>query len=252
MRSMKTAAPSAPAKETKFDPSTWANQARLLAKNQAEAAALRMAMVLSALVLLALAARLLVDLPLPQDPAAVVAIALACVAIVAGVWLWTYASALAANTRQVRRATWQEELDSGQDLDDDGLIGPPAQQPAGHVVKIGGAKPRDVVLPDLDPAPWAARPLARFPVPANDVIYILNRAAKSGLGFRDWDGHRLPSGTPVDRPLWTRIIDGMVDWEMVQATTDAGGRRRVRLAGDVTVDEMIAAVRQSTAGRQPA
>lgn len=249
MRSLKTAAPSAPAKETKFDPSTWANQARLLARNDADAAALRVAMILAALVLLALAARLLVDLPLPRDPGVVLAIAIAGCIVIAGVWIWTYASALASNTRRVRSATWQEELARGEDIDHDGVVGPP--QPAGHVVRIGGSKPREVVIPDLDPAPWAAPPLVRFPVPANDVIYILSRAAKSGLGFRDWDGHRLPSGNSVDRDLWSRVIDGMVDWEMVQSTTDAAGRRRVRLAGDVTVDEMISAVRQSVAGRQP-
>jgi hypothetical protein len=107
-----------------------------------------------------------------------------------------------------------------------------------------------VVLPDLDP-PRETRPLVRFPVPANDVIYILTRSAQDGLGFREWDGHRLPSGSVVDRPLWTAVINGMVDWQMVQATTDAAGRRRVRLAGDATVDEMIAAVRQSVAGKKP-
>ena len=246
MRSMKTAAPSAPAtKESKFDPSTWANQARLLARNEADAAALRVAMVLSGLVLLALAARLLVDLPLPRDPVVVVAIAIACVAIVAGWWLWTYASALAANTRRVQQATWQEELLRNEDLDGDHQIGPP--QEAGHVVRIGGSKPREFVLPDLEGS-RAARPLARFPVTPNDVIYILTRASREGLGFREWDGHSLPSGVTVDRPLWGRIIDGMVDWEFVQATTDAAGRRRVRLATDVTVDDMVAAVRQSVSG----
>lgn len=36
------------------------------------------------------------------------------------------------------------------------------------VVKVGGKKGRDVVLPDLDP-PRDVRPLVRFPVPANGV-----------------------------------------------------------------------------------
>lgn len=248
MRSMKTAAPSAPAKEGKFDPSTWAQQAKLLARNQGEAAALKVSLVLAALALLGIGAALALDAPLPRDPATVAGLAVGAVLVVVVVYVWVYSSALAANTHEVRRATWQREQELGQDIDGDGMVGQP--EPVGHVVRIGGAKPREVVLPNLE-ASRAARPLARFPVPANDVVYVLTRAGKEGLGFREWDGHSLPSGVTVDRPLWGRIIDGMVDWEMVQATTDAAGRRRVRLAGDVTVDEMIAAVRQSVSGVKP-
>lgn len=46
------------------------------------------------------------------------------------------------------------------------------------VVKVGGKKGRDVVLPDLDP-PRDVRPLVRFPVPANGV---------SGSSPRDTSG----------------------------------------------------------------
>ena len=247
MGTMKIAAPSAPAKEGKFDPSTWAQQARLLAKNQAEAAALRVAMVLAGLVLLALGASLALDVRLPRDPTVIVAVAIGCVAMVAGVWLWTYASALAANTRSVQAATWQEELARGEDLDGDGQVGQPAE--AGHVVKIGGSRPQEVVLPNLDTARAAPR-LARFPVPANDVVYVLTQANRLGLGFRQWEGQQLPTSRAViDRPLWSAIIDGMVDWEMVEARTDAGGRRRVRLASDVTVDQMVAEIRKSVAAK---
>lgn len=249
MRSMKTAAPSAPAREGKFDPSTWAQQAKLLARNQGEAAALKVSLVLAALAMLWIGAALALDAPLPRDPATVAGLAVGAVLVVLVVYVWVYSSALAANTHEVRRATWQREQELGQDLDGDGMVGQP--EPVGHVVRIGGAKPREVVLPNLE-ASRAARPLARFPVPANDVIYVLTRAAKEGLGFREWEGHRLPTtGVEIDRPLWGRIIDGMVDWEFVQATTDAGGRRRVRLASDVTVDEMVAAVRQSVAASKP-
>jgi len=249
MRAMRTAAPSAPAKESRFDPATWAQQARLLARAEAEAAALQVSLALAVLAMLWIGAVLALDALAPRDPATVAGLAVGAVLVVLVVYVWVYSSALAANTHEVRRATWQREREMGEDIDGDGVVGEP--EPVGHVVRIGGSAPRDVVLPNLDVATRAARPLARFPVAPNDVIYVLTRAASAGLGFREWEGHRLPSGAEIDRLLWGRIIDGMVDWEMVQATTDAAGRRRVRLAGDVSVDEMIAAVRQSVAGVKP-
>jgi hypothetical protein len=234
----------------KFDPSTWAGQARQTAKNQATSTTMLWGVVVAVLLMLAaLAMRHLVGLAW-SEIAADLAVALGVgVAWLFAVYVISYARTLRNDNAAVRARTWLLEVQTGQDLDGDGQVGQPA--PVGHVMKIGGNRPREVVLPDLDP-PRETRPLVRFPVPANDVIYILTRAAKDGLGFREWDGHRLPtSGATVDRLLWTAVIDGMVDWEMVQASTDAAGRRRVRLAGDATVDEMIAAVRQSVAGKKP-
>lgn len=245
MRTMKQVASTA--EPARFDPSTWAQQARLLARNEADAWALRGGLALAGVVILGIVAVVVLDVRLPRDLAPLLAAVAGGLALVALLWGWTYSNALSRNTRHVREATWQMEVERGEDLDGDGRLGAP---PVGHVVKIGGRRPASVVLPDLD-APRSAAPLARFPVPPNDVVYVLTRAAREGLGFREWDGHRLPSGAEVDRPLWTRVIDGMVDWEMVQATTDAAGRRRVRLAGDATVDEMISAVRRSVAGEKP-
>lgn len=242
MRTIKTAA-NAPSREGKFDPSTWAQQARLLARNEAEAVALRGMLVLAALVMLGIVAVLALDAPLPSDPAPLLAAVGLGLAVVIILWAWTYAHALARNTRHVREATWRLEEERGEDLDGDGQLGPPV----GHVVRIGGSKPSSVVLPDLHP-PRGARPLARFPVAPNDVVDVLRRADTAGLGFREWEGYKLPSGREIDRPLWGQIIDGMVAWEMVQAITDAAGRRRVRLDRSVTVDAMIDAVRRSVAG----
>jgi hypothetical protein len=245
MRTMKTETTAV--QPGKFDPSTWAGQARQTAKNQAVSTTMLWGVGVAVLLMLAaLAMRHLAGLAwseIAADLAAALAIGLLWLM---AVYVISYARTLRNDNAAVRARTWLLEEQTGQDLDGDGQIGQPS--PVGHVMKIGGAKPREMVLPDLDP-PCETRPLVRFPVPANDVIYILSRAARDGLGFRDWEGHRLPSRAVIDRPLWGRIIDGMVDWEMVEATTDAAGRRRVRLAGDATVDEMIAAVRQSVAGK---
>jgi len=248
MRTMKSAAETT-AQPGKFDPSTWAGQARQTAKNQATSTTMLWGVAVAALLALAaLAMRNLAGLAwseIAADLAAALAVGLLWLV---GVYVVSYARTLRNDNQAVRARTWLLEQELGKDLDGDGQVGQP--QPVGHVLKIGGSKPADVVLPDLDP-PRSARPLVRFPVPPNDVIDVLTQATKKGLGFRQWDGYRLPSGSVVDRPLWKQIIDGMVDWEMVWASTDAAGRRRVQLAGDATVEEMIKAVRQSVGAAKP-
>lgn len=247
MRTMKQMAETTAAQPGKFDPSTWAGQARQTAKNQATSTTMLWGVAVAVLLLLAaLVMRHGVGLAWQEivaDLAAALAIGLLWLM---AVYVISYARTLRNDNQAVRARTWLLEEQSGQDLDGDGQVGRP--QEVGHVMRIGGTKPKNVVLPDLAP-PRQTQVLKMFPVSPNDVIYILTRSAKEGLGFREWDGHLLPSRTPVDRPLWTKIIDGMVAWEMVDAATDAAGRRRVRLASDVTVDEMIAAVRQSVGAK---
>lgn len=247
MRTMKSASETTAAQPGKFDPSTWAGQARQTAKNQAVSTTMLWGVAVLLLLLVAgLAMRHLAGLAwseIAADLAAALAVGLLWLM---AVYVVSYARTLRNDNAAVRARTWLLEEQSGQDLDGDGQVGPP--QEVGHVLKIGGKRPRNVVLPDMAP-PRQTKVLTKFPVSPNDVVYILTRAGEDGLGFREWDGHRLPSGATVDRPLWTKIIDGMVMWEMVDATTDAAGRRRVRLASDATVDEMVAAVRQSVAGK---
>jgi hypothetical protein len=241
MRKLHTAA-DAPAAPPRFDVSTWTDQARRLARNEAEAASLRLVLVLIVIGLLGGAVVVFFDLRPPRDPAQIgVAIAAAMI-LVALVWLYSYSTALGRNTYEVRRATWQEELRTGQDLDNDGHLGQPP--PVGHVVTINGPKPARVTLPDLDSQRRAAAPLIHFPVPPNDVVYVLSRAAGDGLGFRQWHGHRLPtSGVEIDRDTWAAILDGLITWQMASASTDAAGRRRTELRSDVSVETMIQAIK---------
>jgi hypothetical protein len=98
------------------------------------------------------------------------------------------------------------------------------------------------VLPDLD-RPREEPPLIHFPICANDVIYVVNRAAVAGLAFRAWDKQKLPSRKEIDRPLWSGIIDGLVAWQFATATVDAAGKRRASLREDVDIEEMLHAVR---------
>lgn len=240
MRKLNTEATTA--QPQRFDVSTWSDQARRLARNEAEAAALRLLLAMIVIGLVAGAAVTLLDVRLRLDAAAVALAVGALLLLVAMRWLQCYSGALGRNTHEVRRATWQEEMRTGRDIDGDGHVGKPAS--VGHVVKIGGARPAQVTLPDLD-APRAAAPLIHFPICPNDVVYVLTRAASTGLGFRQWQGHRLPSGVEVDRDGWAEILDGLITWEMARASTDAASRRRTELRADVPVETMIQAVKTS-------
>lgn len=239
MRKLYTASDTAAA-PPRFDVSTWTDQARRLARNEAEAASLRLVLILILVALLAAVVIAVADLRPPRDPVQVLVAIAAALLIIALRWLQIYSQALGRNTHQVRRATWQEELRRGEDLDGDGHQGPPP--PVGHVVPISGPKPSQVTLPDLD-SPRSAAPLIHFPVSPNDVVYILNRAASAGLGFRQWQGHRLPSSVEIDRDTWAAILDGLITWQMASASTDAAGRRRTELRSDVPVETMIQAVK---------
>lgn len=241
-RQMQTAAPSAPAKDNgRFDPATWAGQARMLARNEAQATTMLAGVVLAALV--ALAALLMRhgggmrwERVLPEL-APVLAVGLVLLLVI---YTISYARTLRRDSEAVRSATWRMEMELGQDLDGDGRVGKP--QPVGHIVRINGAQPAEVVLPDLDP-PRGAAPLAGFPVPPNDVLFVLSQAAERGVTFRAWDKVRLPSGVTVDRSVWGGVLDGLVAWQFAVATVDGANRRRVELRQDVGVDAMIHAVR---------
>lgn len=226
-----------------FDPSTWANQARLLAKNEAEARALLAA--LGAILLLTATTVLLrgpqrytwsatLEVILPAAGLAAVAVGMA--------WVITYSRALARNTHSVKRATWAEEQATGIDLDGDGTVGPPP--PVGHILRINGPAPVEVTLDDLH-ARADRRPLAGYPVTPNDVIHILNAAPRDGLSFRRWSGRTLPSGHGVTRESWDATLTGLVTWGFAREHHDAAGRRHVALREDVDVETMIAAVQRS-------
>ena len=238
-------------KDRQFDPSTWARQPRLLARNRADAAVLLwiVAVILGdvawGVAVVALGA------PVPSWDL-IGAMAGGQVVLIVLAWVWTFARSLAEMTFDAQRATWVREQQMGLDLDGDGEIGEPA--PVGHVMRINGRE--SAVLPNLE-RPARPRPLAGFPakpepITPDDVLYILGRAAGQredgkalvGLGFRQWEGHSLPSGAKPGRDEWSAIQDGLLTWEFATARR-VRGRRLVDLRSDVRVDDMMRAVRLS-------
>lgn len=158
--------------------------------------------------------------------------AVSAVLAVYGVYLWLHVN----NTV---RDLWQREIKDGKDIDGDGKVGPPR----GHVVEVQG-KPA-FTLPDLHPETPAAPPpaLVHFPCTANDVLLVLDSAPGDGLGFRAWEGKRLPSGVKLDRSTWGAVQDGLLAWQFATARTTKTGRV-VELRTDIDIEAMKDAVRK--------
>ncbi len=120
-----------------------------------------------------------------------------------------------------------------------------APEEAGHIVNVAG---KPMVLPNLDtPIDKPAPVLVGFPVCTNDVLYVLERSWREGTAFNKWEGHRLPSGVKLNRAGWTAMLDGMIRWNFA-TTRQVDGKRKVELRADVSVDDMMTAVRK---GSQP-
>lgn len=257
MKRHNTTAPTSAKLETRFDPSTWANQPRLLAKNEAEARLYQMApwaaLIALGIALASFAIGENIRLPIPW-PLAMLALWIVELAGLASIYASTYASALQADNQAARRATWHIEQQTGHDLDGDGHIGPP--EPIGHIIplKSNGQDIGEIILADLD-AP-GLRPLAGFPaepkpITPNDVIYIIDRAAEVGLGSRQWEGHHLPSGASPGRDVWTAILDGLLLWQFATQRHTSDGRRLVELRTDTDIEHMKAAIQKAIGEDSP-
>jgi hypothetical protein len=155
---------------------------------------------------------------------------LAVPALVYGVALW-------ANLSAERRRFYAAEVRDQRDYNNDGKLG----DPRGHVVTVAGAPA--FTLPDLHPETPASPPpaLIHFPCTANDVLLVLDRAVKVGLGFRQWEGRVLPSGVKLDRATWGAVQDGLLRWQFATSRQTATGRR-VDLRLDIGVEAMKDAV----------
>jgi hypothetical protein len=158
-------------------------------------------------------------------------------AIVLAVPALVYGGALWANLSAERRRFYAKEVADGVDYNRDGVVG----KPQGHVVTVHG-KP-SFTLSDLHPETPASPPpaLIHFPCTANDVLWILDRAVKVGLGFRQWEGQRLPSKIKIDRATWGAVQDGLLRWQFATSRQTVSGRR-VDLRLDIGVEAMKNAV----------
>jgi len=247
MMAMAPATEKKPAALKAFDPATWAKQPRLLARNRADAAALLWFLAVLIFDVAWGGATLLLDGPVP--PLVTIGAVLGGqVLLIVLAWGFTFARSLSGMTWEAQRATWMREVETGQDLDGDGEIG----EPVGHVMRINGQD--DTVLANLErPGRRVVRPLAGFPVEANDVLYVLQRATSRreggddmvGLGFRQWEGERLPGGMKIGREEWGKIQDGLLQWRFATKRPIGRGRRLVELREDVRIDDMMRAVRLS-------
>lgn len=231
MRKLNTEATTA--QPQRFDVSTWSDQARRLARNEAEAAALRLLLGLVVLGLVAGAAVVVLDVRLRLDAAAVGMAVGALLLLVALRWLQCYSAALGRNTHEVRRATWQEELRTGQDIDGDGVVGDPFR-----TVKVRKRDRVEEITLDLPRNSERNQPIMDgWGVSKADLVAILYEAELvRGLQERNWVGDGvdkfvLPSGREVTQIIFRQVLAALADHEMAS-------KRANRWQLDVAADEV--------------
>lgn len=234
--------PAQPPTVPAFNPATWANQPRLLASNQAEAAAIESGAIALALVLAgALAAWGVFDVaPGEALIGAAVGVALGAVLTLAR-WARVYSSALRADTEAARRATWLREMDEARDLDGDGVIGDPfrtitVRRRDGSAEAVSMSLPRNSERHQPVMAGWG--------VSQADLVAILYEAELTrGLQERSWVGRGvepciLPSGRQVTQIMFRQVLAALEDHEMAS-------KRAGRWELDVTADDVAETLRKA-------
>ena len=204
-----------------FDPSTWANQPRLLAGNQAEAATVHCAAWAIGIVLVIAIIGVAAWQKANADPVDVLIVV--AVAVVVGclvtLWRWatTYSAALQADTAEARRATWAKEDAAGQDIDGDNFIGDPF---ASLTVKRQG-KPDETVIYNLPRDSDKTAPIMKgWGLSKADLVSFLFEAEqRRGLNERAWvedkrNRHILPSGREVTQPIFRSVLASLAEHGM--------------------------------------
>jgi hypothetical protein len=203
------------------DRSTWANQPRLLASNDAESAAIECGTYAVGIVL---ALALLAGIAWSEwgaDPVDVLIFVAVSIVIGALVTLWrwstTYAEALRADTDEARRATWQREIDTGEDIDGDNFIGDPFASLTVH----RQGKEDEAVIYDLPRDSDKAAPIMKgWGVSKADLVSFLFEAEHGrGLNERAWvedkrNRHILPSGRDVTQPIFRSVLASLAEHGM--------------------------------------
>lgn len=199
---------------TGFDPSTWGGQARLLARNDADATALLVAAGLVVADAAVMGAALWLELVSWQDVLAPGLLAVLGMqgAAVGLAWLVTYARALRADTQQVRWTTWRQEQAAGEDLDGDGYVGDPTRQ-----IRVTRGDQVEEIEVDLPARSAAGAPvIPAWGVSLPDLMAVLFEAdLVRGLQERAWvpsskrpevEAFTLPSGQRLTVGMFRQVL----------------------------------------------
>ena len=203
-----------------FDPSTWANQPRLLAANEAESAAIECATYAAGIVLAVALLGAVAWSELGAEPVSVLVFVAVSVVVGALVTLWrwstTYAEALRNDTDEARRATWQRELDTGQDVDGDGVIGNPFRN-----IQVRRRDRTEDMAFSHPPSSLRGEPIMDgWGVSQSDLVAMLYEAEMSrGLQERAWvgdsvDKFTLPSGKQVTQTVFRNVLAALAEHDM--------------------------------------
>jgi hypothetical protein len=224
-----------------FDPSTWANQPRLLASNEAEAAAIEAGgWAIGAVLVVLVLAVLAVVAGAPPAPALGAVAVTVVIGALFTLWRWatTYAAALRHDTDEARRATWQREMEDGVDYDGDEIIGDPfseikVRRNDGGVDHVIINKPRD--------SDKHAPVMQGWGVSQADLVAFLYEAELAGRGLNErlWvedksNRYILPSGREVTQLLFRDVLAALAEHDM--AEKQAGRWVLVVSADDVAAE----------------
>jgi hypothetical protein len=126
------------------------------------------------------------------------------------IWCVFATGALLWRLHKLDGLTWAIERATGVDMDGDGSIGAPASAPL-RFVATTGVEPKQRKDADLE--------------------HIISRAVDVGLGFRQWEGHKLPSGKTVSREAWSDFLASLARANLAETQ---GNRKPARLLVDET------------------
>lgn len=205
-----------------FDPSTWANQPRLLASNEAEAAAIEAGgWAIGAVLVVLVLAVLAVVAGAPPVPALGAVAVTVVIGVLLTLWHWatTYAAALRHDTDEARRSTWQREVDDGVDYDGDEIIGDPFSTVK---VKRHDGTVEEVIIDKPAHTERHAPIMQNWGISKPDLVAFLYEAEIGGRGLQEraWVGDAdkfvLPSGRAVTQLLFRDVLAALAEHDMAE------------------------------------
>ena len=222
-----------------IDRATWAEQADHLARKYARAEAFQWGPVMVVVVTVGVVA-VYQFANVNDDDLALGALAALLVGAVAVAWrsAWVYADKLRAATAATERATWAREVERGEDIDGDGVVGDPFR---GITVPRKGGGTETITF-SHPPSSQRGEPiLDGWGICASDLVAMLYEAEMSrGLGEREWVGpgvakFTLPSGKQVTQSMFRGVQAALAEHDM--ASKPAG-----KWQLDVTADSVAKAL----------
>jgi len=213
-----------------IDRATWAEQAKHLASNHAQATFYYWSPRVALVVMLVAVVAIWADVKLLDLVFVVFGAMLIGLTIIALLASQVYSEELNAGTRAIWRATWEAEEADQRDYTNDGFIGDPFSQVK---VKREGQVVDEVVIPMPSNSIRGMPIMNGWGITQHDLVAFLFEAERGrGLQERAWVGQSaeqfvLPSGRAVTQTLFRSLLAALAEHEMA---SKPDGRWRLDVA----------------------